>query len=94
MSKSIAVRVHNLLVSFDQFVFCCITLGDSYFDETASGAAWRLEQNGKWQGRLMRPIIDYIFYKLTKQVNHCETSYNHELDGTGSVRFSVVEKLN
>lgn len=47
-------RIINFLVSLDQLVFSVITLGDSDPDETISAAAWRLEQNGRWQGKLFR----------------------------------------
>ena len=29
--------------------------------ETISAAAWSLEGDGKWQGRLLRPLIDGLF---------------------------------
>ena len=62
-------RILNLLTSLDQFLFSVITLGGSNPDETMSAAAYRLEQAGRWQGKLFRPIIDAIFFF---QPQHCK----------------------
>jgi len=71
-------RIINLLVAFDQFVFCLLTLGRSYPDETMSAAAWRLELAGKWQGKVFRPLIDKLmFFDPT----HCRTAYEAEIYG-------------
>ena len=67
------MRVLNLLIALDQFVFCVITLGDSNPDETMSAAAYRLERDGRWQGRLFRPLIDGLFYFI--QTDHCKKAY-------------------
>ena len=68
-------RALNLLISLDQFLFCCLTLGNSYPDETASAAAWRMENAGKIQGRLFRPLIDRLFWF---DPNHCRVSFEDE----------------
>jgi hypothetical protein len=41
-----------------------------------SAAAWRLEQTGKWQGIILRPIIDWLFWF---DPQHCFNSYQSEL---------------
>lgn len=66
-----ARRILNLLISLDQFLFSLITLGGSNPDETMSAAAWRLEQAGRWQGKLFRPLIDTLFFF---DEHHCEKS--------------------
>ena len=68
-------RLLNLAVAFDQFLFCVITLGHSDPDETISAAAFRWEKAGRIQGRVLRPLIDRLFWLDPK---HCEMSYNNE----------------
>lgn len=70
-----ALRILNLLVSLDQFLFSLITLGGSNPDETMSAAAYRLEKANRWQGKFFRPIIDLVFF-FDKE--HCKTSYMNE----------------
>jgi len=41
-----------------------------------SAAAWRLEQKGRWQGKLLRPLIDKLFWF---DPDHCRTSHESEL---------------
>lgn len=68
-------RLLNILIAIDQLIFCLITLGDSNPDETMSAAAWRLEKEGYWQGKLFRPLIDFIFFF---QKDHCKKSARAE----------------
>lgn len=72
-------RVLNLLIALDQFLFCLLTLGKSHPDETASAAAWRLEKEDKWQGKLFRPFIDFLFLPIEK--NHCFLAWQSEVAG-------------
>lgn len=72
-------RIKNIAIAFDQFAFCLLTLGSSHPDETASSAAWRLEQKGRWTGKFFRPVIDGLFYVLARERNHCHESYRSEL---------------
>ena len=69
-------RILNLLIALDQFLFCVLTLGASFPDETASSAAWRLEQQGRWQGRFFRPLIDWLFHPW--QQDHCMCAFYAE----------------
>lgn len=69
-------RVLNLLISLDQFLFCCLCLGNSYPDETASACAWRMEQKGRLTGRIFRPMLDLLFWF---DPEHCKDSYKAEL---------------
>lgn len=73
------VRILNWLIALDQFLFCTICLGNSYPDETASSAAYRMEREGRWQGKLFRPMIDFLFFF---QKNHCELAWKEELNRT------------
>lgn len=57
------------LIAFDVWVYHVITFGRSRKGETMSAAAWHLESRGKWQGKLTRPFIDFLFYWI--EVDHC-----------------------
>lgn len=70
-------RLLNWLIALDQFLFCTLCLGNSFPDETASSAAYRLEQEGRWQGKLFRPLIDALFFF---DVKHCKSSWEAELN--------------
>lgn len=77
---SLFQRVINILVALDQFLFCLVCLGNSYPSETASSAAWRLEQQGRWQGKVFRPLIDFLA-RLFNDPNHCRLSYEDTVAG-------------
>ena len=68
-------RVLNVMISVDQLCYVLITLGNGNPDETMSAAAWRLEQEGKWGGRIFRPVIDLIFWF---EEDHCKLSWLSE----------------
>jgi hypothetical protein len=70
------VRIFNLLVALDIFLFALITLGGSKRNQTMSACAWDMEQAGKWQGKLLRPLIDDLFSHL--ELNHCRSAYENE----------------
>jgi len=69
-------RILNFLIALDQFVYVVITLGAGMPDETMSAAAYRGERMGKWFGRLLRPIIDHLFWF---DDNHCKGAYDAEV---------------
>ena len=46
------------LIWLDVQILRIVTFGKSKPGETISAAAWSLEGDGKWQGRLLRPLID------------------------------------
>lgn len=64
----------NLLISIDQFVNA---LRGGSPDETLSAAAFRTEIQGKWGGRIFRPLIDLLFRPFQKE--HCRSAYIAEL---------------
>lgn len=68
-------RALNLLIALDQFLFVLVTLGHASPDETLSAAAYRWEVKGKWQGRLLRPLIDGLFFL---EEHHCFSAYVSE----------------
>lgn len=71
-------RLFNILIALDQLFGALVTLGAAYPDETPSSYAYRLDQDGKVFGRLFRPAIDFVFYCLLGDVNHCQTAYESE----------------
>lgn len=72
-------RILNLLIALDQLAWVLLTLGRGHPDETISAAAWRMEQQGKLAGRVLRPIIDALFRPLER--DHCRNSFESERRG-------------
>ena len=67
--------VLNILIAIDQLVN---TLIGGYPDETLSASAYLGEREGKFFGRIFRPVIDFIFWPL--QRNHCRRAFESEFD--------------
>ena len=65
------------IVKVDVLILKVLTLGKSKSGETISAAAWSLELDGKLQGRIFRPTIDFLLAWM--EDNHCERAYNKEL---------------
>ena len=72
-------RILNLLIALDQLAWVIVTLGKGHPDETISAAAWRMEQQGKLAGRILRPLIDALFRPLER--DHCRKSFESEQRG-------------
>ena len=72
-------RILNILIALDQLAWVVLTLGKGSPDETISAAAWRMEQQGKLAGRVLRPLIDALFWPLER--DHCRTSFESERRG-------------
>ena len=71
-------RLLIALIALDHLVLALITLGNCKRGETISAAAWSLEQNGKLQGRIFRPFIDWLFTLIER--DHCHVSWLVEID--------------
>ena len=69
-------RLLNLLIAVDQLLWVVFTLGKGHPDETISAAAWRMEQQGKIAGRILRPLIDALFRPLERE--HCRLAFESE----------------
>lgn len=69
-------RILNLLIALDQLAWVIVTLGKGSPDETISAALWRMEQQGKLAGRILRPLIDFLFSPLER--DHCRLSAESE----------------
>lgn len=74
---SITTRILRLLTSLDTFLFAVVMLGNIKHGECASSAAWNLYLQGRWQGRLMVPIIDALFFF---DKHHCKGSWEWQRD--------------
>lgn len=72
-------RILHILISLDQTLFVLITLGYASPDETISAWAWRAEMSGRRRGKVMRPIIDWLFSPFEK--DHCYLSWLSEVLG-------------
>ena len=70
-------RVLNILIALDQLAWVIVTLGKGHPDETISAALWRMEQQGKWAGRLFRPLVDLLFRPIEK--DHCYKAWLSEV---------------
>ena len=68
-------RVLNLLIALDQLAWVILTLGNGMPDETISAALWRMESQGKWAGKLFRPVVDAMFWF---DKNHCLNAWESE----------------
>lgn len=83
--KEIKRRILNILIGLDQFIWVLITLGNAAPDETISAGCWRMEKKGKWQGKLFRPVIDFLFLPFEK--DHCYKAYLAEINGYHAPRY-------
>jgi hypothetical protein len=77
-SGDVGCRLVRWLTAFDIFVFSVVTCGMAKRNETISAASWALEVDGKWQGRIARPVIDWLLSPLEK--DHCHSSWLAEKD--------------
>lgn len=69
-------RILNIAIAADQLLWTVVTLGNGSPDETISAAAWRMEGQEKLAGRILRPLIDFLFRPFERE--HCRKSYNAE----------------
>ncbi len=75
--SALKVRLLNVLIAIDQLLWVVLTLGKGHPDETISAALWRMEQQGKLAGRILRPLIDLLFLPIEK--DHCRKAWLSEV---------------
>lgn len=65
-------------IAVDQLINVLITplQAGAWADETLSSRAWRMDVKGRPWGRILRPVIDFLFRWQT--VNHCQRAYDRE----------------
>lgn len=61
------------LLWLDIKILWVVTFARARPGETISAAAWSLEGDGKWQGKVLRPLIDALFYFVQK--DHCAQAW-------------------
>ena len=54
-----------------------VTLGKGHPDETIRAALWRMEQQGKLAGRILRSLVDLLFRPIEK--DHCRNAWLSEV---------------
>lgn len=67
-------QLKQIAIGVDQLVN---TLLGGWADETLSARLYREELNGKLWARVLRPVVDVLFFF---DPDHCETSYYYELN--------------
>lgn len=65
--------IFKFLLWLDIKVLWIVTFGRARMGETISAAAWSLYRDGKWQGRLLVPLINTIFWIAEK--DHCRKAW-------------------
>ena len=65
--------VLKALLWLDIKILWAVTFGRCKPGETISSASWSLYQDGKWQGKLLVPIIDFFFRPWMTE--HCRKSW-------------------
>ena len=77
-------RALTIAYIFDNLLLALLTLGNCQVGETLSSKAWSLEVNGRLQGRIFRPLIDWLFSAM--EPDHCLQAYRSYLRITGATR--------
>ena len=78
MGAAVKQRMLNIGIAVDQLAYVLLTLGAGSPDETLSAASYRTEQQGKFLGKVFRPVIDCLFSLFEKQ--HCLHAFQSEKD--------------
>ena len=55
-------RLMIILYQLDGLVLALLTLGNCRVGETISSVAFALETDDRWLGRVLRPVIDTLFF--------------------------------
>ena len=66
-------RLLILLIALDHLALVILTLGNCKRGETIIAASWSLEQDSKVMGKVMRPVIDWLFTWVER--DHCMQSW-------------------
>lgn len=70
--------IFRLLLWLDIKVLWIVTFGRARPGETISAAAWSLYCDGKWQGKLLVPVIDFLFTPW--MTDHCRKAWLWQRD--------------
>ena len=84
LSRNLSVGgwLHQLFLVCDQAVNVLLTpfQHGAWADETMSARCWRAYRDGKPWGRVMRPVIDWLFAWQNAHGGHCFKAYQNERD--------------
>jgi hypothetical protein len=74
---------YQLFIAVDQLLNVLVTplQGGAWADETLSSRAYRMDRDGKPWGRVMRPVIDWLFGWQTLPAGaqgHCHAAWLKE----------------
>jgi hypothetical protein len=72
----------KVLIWLDIAIFKILTLNQAKPGETISAAAYRAEQQGRWLGKIARPVIDFLIPFGPQP--HCYQAYLWQIDIYGS----------
>jgi len=72
--------IARFLFWIDVKVFWLVTLGTSKPDETISAASWSLKLDGKWQGKVAVPVIDFLARLVGDGKDHCKRAYDWQIN--------------
>lgn len=72
--------IYQLLIAIDQLLNVLITplQAGAWADETMSARAYRMHRDGKPWGRILRPVIDWLFAWQAAEGGHCRRAYERE----------------
>ena len=65
--------IFKFLLWLDIKVLWVVTFGRARPGETISAAAWSLYRDAKWQGKLLVPLINALFWVAEK--DHCHKAW-------------------
>lgn len=68
--------LHHVFIGLSQLVN---TLFGGWPDETLSSHLYRLDNDRKLFGEILRPVVDYIAFILFKEQKHCYLSFLSEV---------------
>jgi hypothetical protein len=77
-------RALTIAYIFDNLLLALVTLGNCDIGDTLSSKAHQLDVKGRPQGRLFRPLIDWLFSGM--EPNHCYQAYKTFLQITGATK--------
>ena len=72
--------VLRFLLWLDIKLFVVVTLGNCRPGETISAASWSLKIDGKWQGKVAVPVIDFLARLVFDGPNHCRRAYDWQIN--------------
>lgn len=69
-------RLLILFCAVDHLILAILTLGNCVRGQTLSASAWKQEQDGKLQGKIFRPLIDFVMRPI--EPDHCARCWYDE----------------